>query len=49
MRIAFVLYWQASQLPGFSSEQAIACATVTGAAVTGTVAFEIFEAGRDRK
>ena len=45
-------YWQASQLSGFSSEQAIACATGTGAdtdAGTGTVALEIFDAGRERR
>ena len=40
-------YWQASQDSGFSNEHATAVAVLTVA--TGTVAFAIFEAGRDRR
>ena len=40
-------HWQASHDSGFSNEHATAAAVLTVA--TGTVAFAIFEAGRDRK
>ena len=47
-------YWHASQLSGFSREQAMAWDAVTAgaataAAATGTVALDIFDAGRERR